>query len=228
MARRLSARGLGRSRVLALALAFAATALAGLDPAASEACINGVEVQIDPRVQMLANAEADAAEGRILDALAATELAFPGRGPAKSPLHERALVVTAKAIARSEGRYGPGGKAAADEAIRAENLTFAASVLEARLQKLPSDAASRTDLAEALSMLPARRKEAALMLGELEQRNVMASAHGYRALAKVRKEAGQGKPGWLAAPLAAFAAAPREMALARCERMATTKDVCRA
>lgn len=224
MAHRLSHR-LRDVRWIALGVAAAAVFAR---PAPSAACMHEVQQVVDPRVQMLADAELDAAEGRLLDALTTTALAFPGRGPATSPLHERALLVTAKAITRSEGRFGWGGKSASTAADRSDNLTFAVAILEARSQKQATDTAARTDLAESLALLPARRQEAVHFLGELENRNVMASAHGYRALAKARQETGLGAPSWIGAPLAAFAAAPREMALTRCERMATTKSVCRA
>jgi hypothetical protein len=198
-------------------------------PGASQACINGVELAVDPRVAMVARAETDAAEGRYLDALKNVAMTLPGKPPEKpTPLQERALLVTARAIARTNGRIGWGGKEASGEAAVAENLALAVRIVEERVKREPQNGTLRTDLGEVLSRVPARQAEARALLGDLERRRLVASAHGYAALVRLRDAAGADAPGWTGPVLAAMNKAPRALAMSRCLAMAKEKSICDA
>ncbi len=210
--------------------AVVGVAAASAPPRATEACINGVEFEVDPRVQVVARAEGDANEGRLVSALKDVAHAFhapPAVG--RSPLSDRALLVAARAIARTRGRLGWAAKeATGGETAIAENVAFAARVIEERVKREASNGTLRTDLGEILASVPARRAEARTILEDLEQRKLMASAHGYAALVRLRDDAGQGAPGWASPALAAMQKAPRALAMARCLSMAKEKSICDA
>src|SRR5512139_3736289 len=76
-------------------------------PRESAACGNEVEFRVDPRVELVANAERSTAEGKHRQALESLKLVLPAKGdtPAGDTVVKRAFAVSALAIARSDGRY---------------------------------------------------------------------------------------------------------------------------
>ena len=70
----------------------------------------------------------------------------------------------------------------------------------------------QTDLGEALSKVPAHQEEALKMLGELSEKDLLTSAEGYAALARLQAEKGD--------------APAREAAVKRCETMTKDPKVC--
>ena len=213
-------------RLGACALGVGLAALATASPRPTDACINGYERRVDPRVHHLVLAEKHAEDGRHVDALVQLGLAFPALPSADAPLEHRARVVFARSVARSRGLLHYGGKPREGDAARAEVLEIARSVAEARVARSPSDTAARTDLAEILALLPDRRSDARRMLEELEQKQLVASAHGYAALAHLRDDAGAGAPAWVRPALVAMTRGPRAIAIARCRAMTTDESVC--
>ncbi len=194
----------------------------------SRACGNEVEYRTDFRVQLVANADRNTAEGKHRQALLSLKLALPEKGDMPTGEHvvNRAFAVSALAIARSDGRYDLRGVEAGGETGTAEAMRHAVAIGKHFYDALKDDNAAKTNYGEILSHLSDRRTEAKRILGELEANDLVTSAYGYAALARMREEAGRGAPPWLAPALAALEHAPAAMAKTRCERMASYKGIC--
>ncbi len=208
-------------------VAFAACAVAVSGDA--RACMHSDEYVAairKPSVAPMLLAEQAMSEGRVR--FAASLLAPNRRHLALSragddPLADRALRVAAQAIVRTRGDV---------DVVRdqrrplapADNLRWALYTLRA-LQARRPDATIATDLAEALAA--AGEREAAWQaLTDLEQKDLMATAQGYAALARLRRETGDGARSWLRYPLQAAHEPVARVEDARCRTMARTAAVC--
>ncbi len=162
-------------------------------------------MRIDPRIHGVAQAEKDLAIGRVAVAAASVVRMIPHiktLNGTKSPLIARAERVLALSLAR-----GDGGVAAAREIPsfaqatwigknaeeRAQNLEWAVSVLRRQSEKKQDDPAIMTDLAETMAKVDAHRSEARQILEKLAARDLVATPEGYRALADLRRSAGDEK-----------------------------------
>ena len=201
-------------------------------PTAS-ACGNGYEIRVDPRTGAVSEAERLVNLGKAEEAasrLMAADRTFATATPGKGPLQDRALLVLAKAVVRSDGRVMVGVKAPVGEGdgARSEKLVWAVGVTRALAAKKTDDPSLASDLGEMLARVPSERAEARRVLESLEKRDVVASPYAYAALARLRAERASGAPSYLKAPLGAFEAARRELELARCAGMTKTPSICTA
>lgn len=183
------------------------------------------EVQIDPRIQGVAQAEKLLSKGDYIAAAGNVVRMMPHIKTlsAKSdPLVARAERVLAVAVARSGGnldrlqREVPsevlshwGGKTDGD---RRASLGWSVSTLRAELELKKDDPALQTELGEALSRSEGGQAEARALLESLATRDLIASPEGYKALAELRSQQGD--------------QAGQALAMKRCESMAADSKVC--
>jgi hypothetical protein len=182
------------------------------------------EVTVDPRIHGVAQAEKSLGRGNYRAAAASVIRMMPHIKSLKGKpgsLVGRAERVLAVAVSRSDGRLVVDSEVPADvlggwqgtkDAERTANLLWSVGVLERQAQAKPDDVGLKTELAEGLSRLPARRAEARAILEDLAKRDLIASPEGYAALATLRSESGD--------------ADGRRLALARCEAMSKTPGAC--
>lgn len=194
--------------------------LFGAAAAPASACENGVELEVDYNTPRIARAERALNEEQFTLAAVGVLQVFPGIKNTKvtsSPLAGRAARIMALAAVRTEGaltagkhfRGGtPEGKAA--------NLTWAIDTLRALNTLHKKKPALETDMGEALSLSSAseHKEEALALLGRLASKDLITSAYGFAALARLREEAGD-KAGGLAAAK-------------RCEAIAKKPGICKA
>jgi hypothetical protein len=227
---------------LVASLALSATLFStGGSPTAS-ACENGYVIQVDPRTGAVSDAEKLVNLGKPDEAarrLLSVDRSFATATPGKSRLSDRALVVLAKAVVRSDGRVtideAKSGEARSTKAKTNEgggaserNVAWSVGVLRALASKRSDDPGLASDLGEVLSRVPSEKAEARRVLESLEKRDVVASAYAYAALARLRAERASDAPAFLKAPLGAFESARRELELARCAGMTKAPSICRA
>ena len=191
----------------------------------SLACGNEVELEVDRGTAAVARAETTTNRGFHADALKQLAFMFPNGNPRNDYLGQRAQLVAARAIARTGGRYGVSGTLA-PEGREMSNLHEAGRFVQQLLEKRADDPGLRTDYAEVLAAIPEKQREAKRILVELERKDLMGSAFGYAALARLRSTPRKDLPSWLDAPLQTLDRAPREIDIARCERMALEDGVC--
>lgn len=205
----------------------------------SAACGNAIEMRLTP-TNLVADGERLVAEGKARGAVDHVDPIV--NSPLKigdSPLLDRALIVWARAVVRSDGELAmppewtrPAATAPASRegtpSERDKNLAEAILLFEQVLEKKKDDPIAQTDLAEAKARLAAERKSAMASLEALEKKGVMASAWGYAALAKLRAESPAGAPGWINASRRASDAGERLVSLERCDAMAKRKELCTA
>jgi hypothetical protein len=197
-------------------VACVSTFVACLGPKQASGCINGVEIRVDPRVELVAQAERDLREHRLADAGSLLVKAFPrvrDAKTAKTNLGQRALRVAALVVLRSRGELGEDGKALVATA-RDDRVAWAVRQLRLRAIARVSEPAPATDLAEGLSYLPGYGEEAKRILEVLAAQQTITSAEGWGALARLRAAAGDEKG--------------REAAQSECKRMAFTQVACAA
>ncbi len=211
--------------LLGLALAVAC-AVVSAPARESLACGNGVELEVERTTILVAQAESTTNRGFHADALKYLGPMFPNGRPRSDYLGDRAKLVAARAIARTGGHFGLHGIEANEEAAEMSNLHLAGRFVQERLLKKPDDPSLRTDYAEVLANIPAKEAEARSILVELEKKDLMASAFGYAALARLRGAPRKDLPSWLGAPLQTLDRAPRVIDIARCERMAIEDGIC--
>jgi hypothetical protein len=213
-------------RTLAPALGVAVAALSLAVPAReSEACIN-TQRRAERATFLVAEAESFTNKGFHADALKRLAPVFAEDARRDELLIEHGKIVAARVIARTGGHYGLDGSLAEDEHAARANLLLAGGLVQARLLKQPDDPGLRGDYAEVLAQLPEKRGEARSILVDLARRDLMTTAFGYAALARVRATPRKGLPSWLGAPLQTLDRAPRFVDLARCERMAAVDGLC--
>ena len=182
------------------------------------------EVQIDPRIRGVAEAEKTLAKGDYVAAAGSVVRMIPHieRLRAKAdPLLARAERVLAVAIARE------GGKLALEKEVPTEvlghwlgktkldqgkNLSWSVDTLRRGLTARKDDPALLTELGEALSRLEGGQDEARAILESLAARDLIGSPQGYKVLAELRLQKGD--------------EAGQKLAMKRCESMASTTKVC--
>jgi predicted Zn-dependent protease len=184
------------------------------------------EVQIDPRIKGVDDAEKAFESGRELAAAGSVIRMIPHikqLSPTKVKLIRRAHRVLAVATARHGGAlplerevpsYAQGTFIGRTSEERRANLEWAVKTLRELAKTKKDDPESRTELGEALAQLDDTRGEARTLLEDLAARDLITSPEGYRALAELRAAAGDSKG--------------RIAALDRCRAMARTESSCDA
>lgn len=163
---------------------------AHLSPAA--ACGNSVHYEVDPRVQLLSQAEQSLGAGKHKVAAASALQMYPKLRDATAPdtLMARAQRIVAMAMVRTEGLLTVGDSFHANtSAERRANLEWAVATLR-RMTARSSTPSLETDLGEALSKLPESQEEALTLLGKLAKKDLITSPRGYAELAQLRHTAG--------------------------------------
>jgi hypothetical protein len=215
-------------RTLVLALA-AALGISMTAPAA-HACGGGwwPEEHVDHRIQGIASAEKDLLEGRHLAAAGKVIRMIPHiRGyakPTRDTIVNRSMRVLAVASARSGGDLS---KLAAElssdmrpefagtsEEARLENLRWSVKTLKALRKEKKDDVTLKTELAEAMAALPETKAKARKTLEKLARKDLITTPEAYRALGRLRAEAGN--------------ADGASQALERCRTMARDASICDA
>ncbi|WP_437621234.1 hypothetical protein [Sorangium sp. So ce1151] len=207
---------------------FCALIASALVPSGDAAACGGVEIMpaIDHRVMGVAQAEQALRDGRITAAAGSVIRMFPEiRRIAydKDPLLNRAFRVLAVATARGDGALQVAaevprelletwGGASADE--RRGNLDWSIRALRRLNEQRKNDPALQTDLGEALARSTEHRGEALKLLGDLAEKDLLASPEGYAALAQLRALSGD--------------SAGHDAAASRCEAMAKSAALCRS
>lgn len=171
----------------------AAVAFVGLVAApAANACINGIELEIErinatPAGQV-AIAERELASDHPVWAAARVKQQFPNirSFDAKAPpLGRRAVRLYALAIVRSEGKIDAGAGWAAWG-----NYEWALSTLQDLESSTPNNPARQAELAEAQIALPRSRAEGVRVIENLDGRDLLGSPYAYLALARARQAEG--------------------------------------
>ncbi|MES1174851.1 MAG: hypothetical protein ABUL62_11040 [Myxococcales bacterium] len=207
-------------------VAVAMCAISVLGSASAMACGGDwyPEVQIDPRIHGVAQAEKAMTKGDYVAAAGFVVRMMPHiktLDAKKDPLVARAERVLAVSIARSSGKLGLEQEVPSEflghwqgrtQAEQSESLAWSVSALRAELTTKKDDPALTTDLAEALSKRESSRDEARALLESLAARDLVATPQGYKALAELRRERGD--------------EAGQKVAMKRCESMATGSKVC--
>jgi predicted Zn-dependent protease len=195
------------SRLMVYSLALASAMFVTGSGSDAKAC--GGEwypiIRIDPRIHGVAQAEKALNSGRLAEAGASVVRMIPHiktLNGSKTPLIARAERVLALSLSRGEGALSNElaiprevqdtwlGKNAED---RSANLTWAVSVLKRQSDKKQDDPALLTDLGEAMARLEAERPKARAILEQLAAKDLVATPEGYRALAELRRLAGDSK-----------------------------------
>jgi len=210
------------SRMVAVSLGI----ISALISASSLACGGDwyPEVQIDPRIRGVAEAEKTLAKGNYVAAAGSVVRMIPQierLQPQSDPLIARAERVLAVAIARAGGKLSLeqevpmqllghwSGKTKLDQN---NNLSWSVRTLRRALSAQKDDPRLSTELAEALSRVEGSRDEALAILESLAARDLIGSAQGYKALAELRQRKGD--------------AAGQQLAMKRCESMAPSSKIC--
>lgn len=155
------------------------------------ACMNAVRAQEDTVIDLV-QAEDDLSHGKPGAAAQRTLQRFPDlkTNDDGERLMTRAQRVFATAIVRMDGLLAVRGFEASTCAERRANLEWAITALRAVDRQDKNRPIIEAELAEALSALPEHQQEALNMLEGLARREVMPSAYALRALARLRRLAG--------------------------------------
>jgi hypothetical protein len=211
-----------------LLVAVAVAGGVGMIAPSAEACGGGwwPTVEIDYRVEGVANAEKDLAAGNYYAAAGSVIRMIPhikAYGAATSdPIINRAMRVLALSTARAGGDFSK-IKAEIPEELRAQfvgataderkaNLEWSVKALKALRKVKKNDATLASELGEAMAQLPEQHAKAKARLEKLANRDLLVSPEAYRALAVLRAEAGD--------------EAGRTTALERCKNMAKDAGMC--
>jgi hypothetical protein len=220
-----------------LIVAFAVAGGMGMVAPSAEACGDGwwPEVEIDYRVEGIARAEKNLADGNYLASAGAVIRMIPHIRGYKSAQQDaiinRSMRVLAVAMARSGGDLTSIAKelpdfsndswlpadvrasfAGATAEDRIANLEWSVRALKALRKVKKDDAKLASELGEALAQLPERHNKAKKLLERLANKDLLTSPEAYRALAKLRAEAGD--------------ETGRTAALNRCRDMAKDASYC--
>src|SRR5262249_20599719 len=144
-----------------------------------------------PKPVLVASAEEALGAGKLAKAAAVTAQAFPGLKSIKVgtlPLADRALRILALAAVRSDGAVAAGGLWASTPAERAASVRWAIGTLRDLNAQRVNNPSYQTDLGEALSHVPAHHDEALALLSGLADKDLLTTAEGYAALARLRAE----------------------------------------
>ena len=209
-------------RTVALAMS-----LIGLSTSANAFACGGdwfPEVQVDPRIHGVLEAEKSLTRGNYVAAAGSVVRMIPHiktLSGSHDPLVERAERVLAVAIARSNGRLAleqevPSevlghwlGKSHVDHD---KNMTWSVAALRRELAAKQDDPGIMTDLGEALSKVDGGGEEARALLESLAARDLVGTPQGYKALAELRLQKGD--------------EAGQQVAMKRCESMASAAKIC--
>ena len=184
------------------------------------------EQQIDPRIHGVAQAEKAMTNGDYAAAAGFVVRMMPHiktLSAQNDPLVARADRVLALSIARTGGKLALQREISSEflghwqgttASERSQSLSWAVSTLRARLALEKDNPSLMTDLAEVLSEREEGHDEARTLLESLAARDLVATPQGYRALAELRRERGD--------------AAGQELAMKRCESMASDSQACRS
>jgi hypothetical protein len=190
----------------------------------ADACGDEVAPAIDYRIMGVARAEQTMRDGNHLAAAGSVLRMIPHARASKPGNHAvfaRALRILAVATARSGGvlplekevpDYVLGAWAGKQDADKTSNLEWAVNTLRVMNEQKKNDPGIQTDLGEALAAMPGHETEALALLGGLAEKDLMTSAEGYAALARLRDKSGD--------------AAGRDAASKRCETMSKNASVC--
>jgi len=187
------------------------------------------EVQIDPRIRGVAEAEKALSAGNYLAAAGSVVRMMPHietLHPRGDKLVARAERVLAVAIARADGKLAIEREVPADvvghwlgksTAERSRNLAWSVATLRRELSSgtlkvQKDDPGLQTELGEALSKLEGGQDEARTILESLAARDLVASPQGYRALAELRQQQGD--------------ETGQQLAMKRCVSMAANSKLC--
>ena len=182
------------------------------------------ELQIDPRIHGVAEAEKATARGDYVAAAGSVLRMMPHiktLAVTSDPLVARAERVLAVAIARSNGRLHIEAEVPSEflghwrglsSADQTKNLAWSVSALRAELKLKKDDPGVTTELGEALSKQDGGQAEARALLEALAARDLVASPEGYKALAELRFQQGD--------------EAGQKLAMKRCVSMAAASTVC--
>jgi predicted Zn-dependent protease len=182
------------------------------------------EVQIDPRIRGIAEAEKTLAKGNYIAAAASVVRMIPQIERLESkgdPLLARAKRVLAVAIAREGGRLALDREVPAavlghwlgkNKLDQGKNMAWSVGTLRRALSGEKDDPGLMTELGEALAKLDGGQEEARAVLESLAARDLIGSPQGYKALADLRQQMGD--------------EAGQKVALKRCESMASSGSVC--
>jgi hypothetical protein len=207
-------------------VALAMSAISLLSSASALACGGEwfPEVQVDPRIHGVLEAEKAVAKGNYVAAAGSVVRMMPHLktlDPKKDPLVARAERVLAVAIERSNGQLSleqevPSeylghwlGKSRVDQD---KNLAWSVHALREELTIKKDDPGIQTELGEALSKVDGGTDEARTLLESLAARDLVATPEGYKALAALRSQTGD--------------QAGQQLAMKRCESMAPSSKVC--
>ena len=184
------------------------------------------EVQIDPRIHGVLEAEKSVAKGNYVAAAGSVVRMMPHLktlDAKRDPLVARAERVLAVAIERSNGKLALEqevpreylghwlGKSQLDQN---KNMAWSVSTLRRQLTIKQDDPGVQTELGEALSKLDGGSEEARTLLESLASRDLVATPEGYKALAQLRLQNGD--------------QVGQQLAMKRCESMAPSSKVCEA
>jgi hypothetical protein len=182
------------------------------------------EVQIDPRIRGVAEAEKTLAKGNYIAAAGSVVRMIPHIEKLQSnadPLVARAKRVLAVAIAREDGQLALDREVPAEvlghwqgktKPDQGKNLAWSVDTLRRELATQKDDPGLQTELGEALAKLDGGQDEARALLESLAARDLIGSPQGYKALAELRQQKGD--------------EAGQRLAMKRCESMAATSKVC--
>jgi hypothetical protein len=203
--------------MIAVGLGLFAAAIGA--PRDATACGFAVERTVDPTSRFVASAEKSLDQAQYVNAATLAIRAFPDVKTAapSDPLRARALRIVALSLVRADGALAIGPDATtgfrSDTAeAREKNVTWATTALRQLNAKRKNDPGLQTALGEALAKSPATRDEAAKLLGSLAEKDLVTTAEGWAALAKLRDAAGD--------------RAARDVAVKRCEALATSPKLC--
>lgn len=198
--------------LVSVTLAFASIVAA---PPAN-ACGMAIRREVDARAVGIAKAERALQQGQFAAAALNVTQVFPTIRAAQTgndPLASRGLRVMALAVGRSDGAVTLGNDwRGATPAQRAQNLEWAAATLRTLSTANAGDPSLQSDLGETLARLVRFHGEALKILDGLAQRDLLGSAQGYAALARLRAAAGD--------------KAGRDTAAVRCQAMTQTPAIC--
>ncbi len=213
---------------LAAAVAVAVAVALGTFAPRAEACGGGwwPEVNIDYRVEGIARAEKQLANGRYLAAAGSVIRMIPHihdyKKASKDPIVNRALRVLAVATARAGGDLGALAKEVPSELharylpktaeARHDRLAWAVSALEMVRATKKNEPTLDSELGEAMAQLGGSEAKAKVLLEKLAQEDLLTTPESYRSLARLRADAGD--------------ESGRVAALERCKTMAKDGAIC--
>lgn len=193
------------------------------------ACGHSMRIKQDPRADLVAKAERQLRRGALAKA---AKLAHQVTGAIALSQHDkripqgfkslrkgsriesRARRILAVAAIRLDGKLKLVNKVAKKANDRAANVAWAVAEIRSQLKSRANDTFLQTVLGEGLSKSKRTSGEALRVLGQLADKDMMADAYGYAALAGLRASEGD--------------QVGSDQALTSCRKMARDAKICRA